>query len=62
MVIEESMIRHMVLNSLRSYRSKHSAEYGELVIACDTSHYWRKQAFPYYKANRKKNQESSELD
>lgn len=60
--IEENMVRHMVLNSLRSYRAKHGAEFGELVIACDTSHYWRKQVFPYYKANRKKNQESSELD
>jgi hypothetical protein len=60
--IEENMIRHMVLNSLRSYKQKFSAEYGELVIACDNTNYWRKQLFPYYKANRKKNQEKSELD
>ena len=26
------------------------------------SNYWRRQAFPYYKANRKKNQETSEMD
>jgi 5'-3' exonuclease len=60
--IEENMIRHMVLNSLRSYKQKFSDEYGELIIACDNTNYWRKQLFPYYKANRKKNQEKSEMD
>jgi hypothetical protein len=60
--IEENMVRHMVLNSLRSYKNKFSSDYGELVIACDNTNYWRKQVFPYYKANRKKNQEKSEMD
>jgi hypothetical protein len=60
--IEENMVRHMVLNSLRSYKSKFGDEYGEMVIACDNTNYWRKQIFPYYKANRKKNQENSEMD
>ena len=56
------MVRHMVLNSLRSYKVKFADEYGEMVIACDNTNYWRKQYFPYYKANRKKNQEKSEMD
>jgi hypothetical protein len=60
--IEENMVRHMVLNSLRSYKVKFADEYGEMVIACDNTNYWRKQLFPYYKANRKKNQEKSEMD
>jgi len=60
--LEENMVRHMILNSLRSYKTKFGDEYGELVIACDNTNYWRKQAFPYYKANRKKNQEASEMD
>ena len=60
--IEENMVRHMVLNSLRSYNSKFSDEYGEMVIACDNTNIWRKQIFPYYKANRKKNRENSEMD
>jgi hypothetical protein len=60
--IEENMVRHMVLNSLRSYKQKFGEEYGEIVIACDNTNYWRKQLFPYYKANRKKSQEKSELD
>jgi len=60
--IEENMVRHMILNSLRSYRSKFKDEYGELVIACDNTNYWRRKIFPYYKANRKKSQEKSDLD
>jgi len=60
--IEEGMVRHMVLNSLRSYRTKFGPEYGELVIACDNTNYWRKQYFPYYKANRKKARDNSDLD
>lgn len=60
--IEENMVRHMVLNSLRLYKSKFADEYGEMIIACDNTNYWRKQIFPYYKASRKKAQEKSELD
>lgn len=60
--VDESMVRHMVLNSIRMYRTKFGPEYGELVIACDNRNYWRRQLFPYYKANRKKSQAASELD
>jgi len=60
--IEPNLIRHMVLNSLRSYRSKYKEKYGELVICCDNRHYWRKEIFPYYKAGRKKSREKSEID
>lgn len=60
-VIEEDLFRHMVLNSLRSYR-KQFADYGELVIACDDKRYWRKQLFPFYKANRKKAREQTDVD
>ena len=59
--IEESLVRHMVLNTLRSIKTKFQ-EYGEMVIACDDKHCWRRDAFPYYKANRKKSREQSELD
>lgn len=62
MQIEENMVRHMVLNSIRSYKQKFGSEYGEIIIACDNTNCWRKKIFPYYKANRKKNIEKSELD
>jgi hypothetical protein len=60
--LEEGLFRHMVINSLRSYKQKFQSEYGEIVIACDDRNYWRKQVFPYYKANRKKNRDASEIN
>lgn len=60
--IKEDLFRHMVLNSLRSYKQRFTGDYGQLVIACDNKHYWRKDLFPYYKAHRKKIQEKSELN
>ena len=60
--LDENMLRHMILNSIRSYVTKFGKEYGEIVIACDDKNYWRRQAFPYYKAHRKKAREQSELD
>ena len=60
--VNEDMVRHMVLNSLRSYRSKFFDEYGELVICYDGRNYWRREIFPFYKQNRKKTRESSDLD
>jgi hypothetical protein len=60
--IEEDLLRHMVLNSIRSYNQKFKNEFGEMIIACDAGNNWRKQLFPYYKANRRKNREKSELN
>jgi len=60
--IDVSMLRHMILNTLRANRKKFTAEFGELVICCDDKNYWRRQIYPYYKANRKKSRDSSELD
>lgn len=60
--VEEGLFRHMVMNSLRSYKQKFGNEYGEIIIACDDKNYWRKQIFPYYKANRKKTRDNSEIN
>ena len=59
--VDEGMLRHMILNTIRANKKKFT-EYGELVIAADDKNYWRKEAFPYYKAMRKVNREASELD
>ena len=61
-VIEEDLLRHFILNSIRSYNVKFKNDYGEMIIACDDKNYWRRQIFPYYKANRKKDRDSSDLD
>lgn len=60
--VEENILRHMILNSIRAYNQKYRAEYGEMILACDGRNYWRKQVFPYYKANRAKSRAKSELD
>jgi 5'-3' exonuclease len=59
---DENMVRHMILNSLRMYRSRFKQEFGELVLCFDSRHYWRRDHFPNYKAGRKKSRESSNLD
>ena len=53
------LARHMVLSSLFSYEKQYGEEYGEVVLAYDSKHYWRKEVFPYYKQNRKKDREKS---
>lgn len=60
--IRKDLIRHMIINAIRSYKVKFGAEFGELVIACDNRHYWRKDKFPYYKASRKKARQDSGFD
>ena len=49
----EDFIRHLVLNSIRSYRNKYKNKYGEIVICTDFHSSWRKEVFPFYKAHRK---------
>ncbi len=60
--IEEDLLRHMILNSIRAYNVKFKNEFGEMIIACDAGNNWRRQIFPYYKANRRKNREKSEIN
>jgi hypothetical protein len=62
MEIDENMLRHMILNTLRANRMKFKDEFGELVICADDRNYWRRGQFPYYKANRRKARTESELD
>ena len=59
---EGSMVRHMILNSLRMYRTKFKEEFGELVLCYDSKHYWRREVFPQYKASRKKTRTESDKD
>jgi|TARA_B110000483_G_scaffold34259_1_gene41734 5'-3' exonuclease len=60
--IDENIIRHMFLNSIRSNRKKFSEEFGEIVICADGKNTWRREAYPYYKGNRKKSRDASDLD
>jgi 5'-3' exonuclease, N-terminal resolvase-like domain/T4 RNase H, C terminal len=60
--LSETLIRHMVLTSILSYKRKFGEKYGTLVFCADDKKYWRKEFFPYYKANRKKMRDASKFD
>ena len=60
--LDENLFRHMILNSLRAARQRFNGSFGELVICCDDKNFWRRQRFEYYKANRKKYREQSDID
>lgn len=60
--IEPDFLRHLILNSIRSYKTRFGQEYGDLIICDDTSDYWRQDIFPYYKATRKANRKKSPYD
>ncbi len=61
--VEEDLVRHMILNVIRTYVKKFKEKYGpEVVIACDNKNYWRREIFPQYKAMRKKTRDASGHD
>ena len=61
--VDESLVRHMILNTVRTYVKKFKESHGpEVVIACDNKNYWRREIFPHYKAGRKKAREASGHD
>ena len=60
--IEEDMVRHMILNSIRLHRQQFQKEFGEVVLTYDSKHYWRRDYFPNYKAGRKKGRENDSKD
>ena len=61
--VEENLVRHMILNVIRTYVKKFKATHGpEVVIACDNRNYWRRDYFPQYKASRKKSRDASGHD
>lgn len=58
----KNFLKHMILNTIRSYKVKYGEKYGRLVICADGSNSWRKQAWSYYKAARKEAREESPVD
>ena len=56
--VDEGMVRHMILNSIRLYRNMFKEKYGEVILTYDSKHYWRRDYFPQYKMNRKKAREN----
>ena len=62
-VVEEDLLRHTVLNTIRQYKHQfRHVDHGGFVICCDSPKNWRKESFPEYKANRKKRRETDSTD
>lgn len=62
--LDINRLRSMVLFSLRNYRQKFKADYGDdFVICCDSrTKSWRHEVFPYYKIRRARSKDKSSLD
>lgn len=61
--VDEALVRHMILNTIRTYVKKFKESYGpEVIIACDNKNYWRREIFSHYKAGRKKARDASGHD
>jgi len=60
--IEPLLVKHMILSTLLFYRRKFRVDYGDLVICCDSKKSWRKDIFPFYKANRKSTRAKDDID
>ena len=63
-VVEEDLLRHTVLNTIRTYKNQFKEAYdsGGMVICCDSKDNWRKESFPEYKANRRTKRETDTTD
>ena len=60
--LDDEMVRHMILNSVRMYRTMFNEDYGEIVLTYDSRAYWRREVFPQYKHSRRKSRESDGKD
>lgn len=60
--INEDLVRHTVLSCLLSYKKQFAKEYGKIILCADGKNYWRKEVFPYYKANRKKQRSDTNIN
>jgi len=59
---DENLIRHMILNTIRMYRTKYGKKYGEVVVIADGGGNWRKDVYPEYKGKRSKSRDKSKID
>ena len=64
--VDEGLIRHMILNSIRNYVMEFKSDYtdndADIILAWDSKHYWRRDYYPQYKAGRRKGRQESDLD
>ena len=61
--VDENLVRHMILNTIRTYVKKFKETHGpEIIIACDNRNEWRRDYNQHDKAVRKKARAASGHD
>lgn len=60
--MSEDLIRHMCINTIRSNIKQFRSKYQNVILCCDSKHYWRRDYFAFYKSHRKHDREASGLD
>lgn len=60
--LNEDLIRHVILNQVRQYRTMFKDKYGEIVVCADGPHSWRRDVYPQYKQKRRENRKKDSTD
>lgn len=60
--VDMSVIRNLCIDRMKTLKNKLKDHAGEIVIAFDSRHYWRKDIFPMYKGKRKAARDKSTFD
>lgn len=60
--VDMHVVRNLCIDKMKSLKTKLKDYSGEIVLAFDSRHYWRKDVFPYYKGKRKEGREKSTFD
>lgn len=61
MDLTDDLVRRVILTQMLSYKKKYGGTYGKLVICADGDRYWRRDDFPLYKKNRRKDRAKSDF-
>jgi len=60
--ITENDVRRATLLGISRFNNQFKDKYGDIVLCYDIGNYWRKDVFPEYKANRRKEQKEDGVD
>ena len=60
--VDVNVVRHTAMSSILYYKKKFSRQYGKPVVCVDRKPYWRESVFEFYKQNRKKSRDKSNID
>ena len=55
-------VRKSIVRVLGRIQRRFKDEFGQMILCYDDKNYWRRESFPFYKQNRKKERENSKYD